>query len=258
MPEGTRERQIQAHDGTIMRQILRKMRVRLFLHAKPRHTFSVHQHVIMLVLRQYRPGSYGPFVEWPGSSDAVCGDLELPHVPHHTTLHKAAQRLGAATLHLAVGRFSRMFCGGAVSAGIDATGFEAHHAAPHCTWRTGLRRQYAKVSACPGMQTQLVMAVAVGTRPHGRHPARAGAAQKDEEGGTCTHHRDGQEVRCRMSARGSQGYRCQEPGFRTRGRHRRKMGRESGSGDAQKEYSQRSKTETAFSVIKADVRLAGQ
>ena len=35
-----------------------------------------------------------------------------------------------------------------------------------------------------------------------------------------------------------------------RGRHRRKMRREFESGDAQEEYSQRSKTETVFSVIK--------
>ena len=47
VPEGTHEEQIQTHDGKIMRQILQKMRVRLFLHSKSKHTFYVHRHMIM-------------------------------------------------------------------------------------------------------------------------------------------------------------------------------------------------------------------
>ena len=113
----------------IMRQILRRMRVRLFLHPKSKHTFSV-QHVIMLVLRQYQSRRYESFVEWLDSSDAVCRELGLPYVPHHTTLYKAAQRRGTAMLHLAAGRFSRMFCDGSMFARIDAAGFETRHAAP--------------------------------------------------------------------------------------------------------------------------------
>ena len=44
--------------------------------------------------------------------------------------------------------------------------------------------------------------------------------------------------------------RMREPGFRMHGRHRRQMRREFESGAAQAVYSQRSKTETIFSVIK--------
>ena len=44
--------------------------------------------------------------------------------------------------------------------------------------------------------------------------------------------------------------RRQKPGFQTRGRHRGQTRREFESGSAQKEYGQRSKTETVFSVIK--------
>ena len=83
-------------------------------------------------------------------------------VPHFTTLQKAAARLGAAMLHLAVGRFARTFCPGAVFAGIDATGFETRHAATYYTWRAGLRHEYTKLSACSDMGTQLVMAVKCG------------------------------------------------------------------------------------------------
>ncbi len=35
---------------SVMRQILKKMHVPLFLHSKSKHTFSVHQHILMLVL----------------------------------------------------------------------------------------------------------------------------------------------------------------------------------------------------------------
>ena len=125
------------------------MRVQLFLHAKPRHAFSVHQHTIMLVLRQYQSRSYESFVEWLGSSDAVCGDLGLPHVPHYATPHRATRRLGAAMLRLAAGRFfSYMFYGGTVFAGINATGFETRHAAACCARRAGIRHECTKMSAC--------------------------------------------------------------------------------------------------------------
>ena len=189
-----------------MRSMPGRMRVRPFLHPKSRHTFSVHQHVITPASRQYEPGSHGSFAEWPGAPGAVCRELGLPHIPHFTTLQKAAARLGTAMLHLAVGRFTGTFCPGAEFAGIDATGLGTRHAGSYCAWRTGCRHEYARLSACPGMRTQLAMAARAG--PRGRRIARAGAASADGEGGR-PHGGGGQGVRRRMGARGSQALRRQ-------------------------------------------------
>ena len=78
---------------SLMRQILRKMRVPFYLHSKSNHIFTLHQHVIMLVLRQYESKSYESFVEWLEVSDRVVQMLELKCISHFTTLQKAAARL---------------------------------------------------------------------------------------------------------------------------------------------------------------------
>ena len=47
-----------------MFRVLNKSRIPLFLHKKSNHTFTVWQHVVLLVLRQYEGKSYRMFVEW--------------------------------------------------------------------------------------------------------------------------------------------------------------------------------------------------
>lgn len=145
----------------LMRQILRKMRVPLYLHEKSNHIFTIHQHVIMLVLRQYESKSYESFVEWLEVTTEVVQMLGIRSIPHFTTLQKAAARLSAVLLHLAIGRFISMVCPGKIFAGADATGFEDGHAASYYTYRSCLAHSYTKLSAGSDMVTQLVISVVV-------------------------------------------------------------------------------------------------
>ncbi|MGI0045888.1 MAG: transposase [Nitrosotalea sp.] len=149
----------------LMRQILRKMRVPFYLHNKSNHIFTLHQHVIMLVLRQYESKSYESFVEWLQVSDQIVQMLGLKSIPHFTTLQKAAARLSDILLHVAIGRFIGMVSPGKIFAGADATGFEDGHAAYYYTYRSSARRSYTKLSAGSDMVTQLVIAVVI--RHHG-------------------------------------------------------------------------------------------
>ena len=150
---------------SVMRQILRKMRVPFYLHTKSNHIFTLHQHVIMLVLRQYESKSYESFVEMLEASSGLALMLGLSRIPHFTTLQKVASRLGSTMLHLAVGRFIGIICPGKIFAGVDATGFEDGHAASYYTYRCSLRHSYARLSAGSDMVTQLVVAVAVQRHP---------------------------------------------------------------------------------------------
>jgi hypothetical protein len=145
-----------------MRQILRKMGVPLYLHPRSKHTFSVHQHCMMLVLRQYCSTSYEGFVEWLAASSNVASWLGLRTAPHFTTLQKAAARIGANLLHVMVGRFG---CGRIRVAGMDASGFEDHHSTPYYTYRARLYRSYAKMSVISDLKTQLVLCCVVSHRP---------------------------------------------------------------------------------------------
>ena len=102
-----------------MRQILKKMSVPLFLHPKSKHTFSIHQHIILLILRQYESKSYESFVEWLDVATEIVMQLQLKTTPHFTTLQKAAARISEAMLHVAIGRFIQIVSPGAIFAGID-------------------------------------------------------------------------------------------------------------------------------------------
>ncbi len=150
---------------SVMRQILKKMHVPLFLHDKSKHTFSVHQHIIMLVLRQYESKSYESFVEWLEVATEITLQLHLKTIPHFTTMQKAAARLSEILLHVAIGRFIGIISPSSIFAGIDATGFETRHSSTYYTYRCNLRHAYTKMSAGSDMKSQLVCAVVVQHHP---------------------------------------------------------------------------------------------
>ncbi len=144
-----------------MYQILKKMDVPLFLHPKSKHTFSIHQHIILLVLRQYESKSYESFVEWLEVATEIVIQLQLRTIPHFTTLQKAAARISQGMLHVAISRFIGIVSQGSIFAGIDATGFENRHATPYYTYRCNIRHAFTKMSAGSDMKSQLVCAVVI-------------------------------------------------------------------------------------------------
>lgn len=148
-----------------MRQILKKMHVPLFLHPKSKHVFSVHQHIILLVLRQYESKSYESFVEWLQVATEIVQILSLGVIPHYTTLQKAAARLSDILLHVAIGRFTSIACPDKIFAGADATGFEDRHCTPYYSYRCSIRQSYTKLSAGSDMDTQLICAVVIQHHP---------------------------------------------------------------------------------------------
>lgn len=105
----------------LMRQILKKMRVPLYLNPRSNHIFTVHQHVIMFVLRQYESKSYESFAEWLQVATEITQLLGLNAIPHFTTLQKDAARLSDVLLHVAIGRFIRIISPGMIFAGAGAT-----------------------------------------------------------------------------------------------------------------------------------------
>lgn len=150
---------------SLMRQILKKMNVPLFLHPKSKHTFSIHQHIILLVLRQYESKSYESFVEWLEVATEIALQLHLQTIPHFTTLQKAQARISEGILHVAIGLFIQIVSPNKIFAGADATGFETRHAAPYYTYRCNLRHAFTKMSAGSDMKTQLGCVVVIQHHP---------------------------------------------------------------------------------------------
>ncbi|MDE1863663.1 MAG: transposase [Thaumarchaeota archaeon] len=166
----------------LMRQILRKMRVPLYFHKKSNHIFTLHQHIIMLVLRQYESKSYESFVEWLQVSDNIVQMLGIKTIPHFTTLQKAAARLSDTMLHVAIGRFIGLVCPGRLFAGADATGFEDGHATSYYTHRASLKRSFARIVTGSDMVTQLIIAVVIQNHANGHEISNFPALFKDLTG----------------------------------------------------------------------------
>ncbi|MFQ5782755.1 MAG: transposase [Nitrosopumilus sp.] len=254
-----------------MRQILKKMHVPLYLHPKSKHTFSIHQHIIMLVLRQYESKSYESFVEWLQVSTKITQMLALRNIPHFTTLQKAAARLSDVLLHIAIGRFIQTICPGKIFAGADATGFETRHAAPYYTYRCNLRHPYrcnlrhpyrcnlrhpyTKLSAGSDMKSQLICTVVIQHHPVNhdiRHfpelfeqmvtiiPMWIMVLDKGYDAEPVHRMIRSKNMLSMIPVRGNNMLIC------TRGRYRKQMRREFD----ESLYHQRNKCETIFSVIK--------
>ena len=104
--------------------------VPFYLHSKLKHVFSVHPHILMLVLRQYESKSYEGNLCWHFKPFHLVQMIHLDTIPHFTTLQKAAARLSDILLHVAISRFIGIVSPGMIFAGADATGFKdgtAHH-----------------------------------------------------------------------------------------------------------------------------------
>ena len=242
---------------SLMRQILKKMHVPLFLYPKSKHTFSTHQHIILLVLRQYESKSYESFVEWLDVTTEITMQLQLKTIPHFTTLQKAASRLSDILLHVAIGRFIGIVSSDKIFAGADATGFEDRHATPYYTQRCSLRHSYTKMSAGSDMKTQLICAVVIQHHPVShdiKHfpqlfsqmvavtPMNIMVLDKGYDAESVHKMIRNQNVISVIPTRRSKSHLIS----RTKGRYRKMMRREFDEAI----YFQRNKTETIFSVIK--------
>jgi hypothetical protein len=82
-----------------MFRVLNKSRISLFLHKKSNHIFTVWQHFVLLVSRQYEEKSYSMFVEWPIEAYYLrISIIQLSHIPHYTTLQKFAATVSGTIL----------------------------------------------------------------------------------------------------------------------------------------------------------------
>lgn len=104
---------------------LKIRQVRLYGSKFSKKTYTLHQHIVLLSLREYRNGiGYERFCEELPDYIALLEFLGLEQIPHYTTLHKVSQRLKGSVVDSIILGFARkaMF-----RAGIDSTGLSLQH-----------------------------------------------------------------------------------------------------------------------------------
>lgn len=104
---------------------LKRREFRLYGHKFSKKTYTLHQHIVLLALREYHKGigfrqfcsllpDYGPLLDYLG----------LSCIPHFTTLHKVSCRLKGSLLEDIFLGFARR---GKIRSGIDSTGLSLQH-----------------------------------------------------------------------------------------------------------------------------------
>ncbi|HET8686424.1 MAG TPA: IS5 family transposase [Methanosarcina sp.] len=149
-----------------MLRVLRYARIPLFLHRKSNHIFTVWQHMVLLVIRQYEAKSYRLFVDWLVEAYYLRMVLQLSHIPHFTTLQKFAERISGTILGKIISSFIILAKIGQLFVGIDSSGFKATHASQYYTERAKLRRRkYIKLSLTADVLQQIICTIKIRRAP---------------------------------------------------------------------------------------------
>ena len=130
-----------------MLRALRNARTPIFLHRKSNHIFTVWQHMVLLVIRQYEGKSYRLFSEWLVEAYYLRMFLQLSHVPHFTTLQKFTERVNGTMLERIISSFIVLTNNTRqIFVGVDSSGFKATHPSQYYTERAKLRNRQDKTS----------------------------------------------------------------------------------------------------------------
>jgi transposase len=89
---------------------------------KSKHTFTQHQLLVLLVLRQWFGKSYREFCVLIEVCTALLKELDLRRIPHFTTLQKFARRVQQRLLDRLLGSFADLI-EGPLQLALDSTGF---------------------------------------------------------------------------------------------------------------------------------------
>ena len=241
-----------------MMSIIKRARIPPYLHKCSNHVYTVWQHLVLLVLRQYENKSYRRFADLIQECTNIQQYLGLSKLPHYTTLQKASYRLNGTMLHKILSGFALYIKTRrkSVIIGIDSTGFGYNQSSYYYTKRARLRRKFVKISIAADMKHQIVCAVKIRHRP--RHdsvdfvsllertnqiiPVSTVLADKgyDSERNHVATEKLG--ILSIIPPRYAD-----VPVYKTRGYHRKMLKRH---GYDEITYHQRNKTETVFSVTK--------
>jgi Transposase DDE domain len=149
-----------------MLRVLRNARIPLFLRRKSNHIFTVWQHMVLLVIRQYEGKSYRMFSDWLVEAYYLRTFLQLSQVPHFTTLQKFTERIIGILLEKIISSFIILTKIGKLFVGIDSSGFKATHASQYYAESVKLRRRkYIKLSLAADVLQQIICAIKIRRAP---------------------------------------------------------------------------------------------